>query len=568
MQELDSQPARAIVLFATIALAGPALGQGFGDQVKLDPSGPSKAGVFAADLDGDGALDLVVSEDWNGTVAWFRQLAPGQYGPRVQLAGSLGSPRRIVAQDMDGDQDVDIVVPTDGLSSVVWLENPGTGEPWSKHSLTIGLKGSGDLVVFDADEDGDPDILSATRLDSKLTYLENLGSGAFAPPVTITTAITGAQTLAAADLDGDGHMDLMLGGYYSKSIATLKGAGDGSFGAPQMFAEVHQPGFLGGFDLDGDGDQDVLCTGFNPTALVWYENDGAGNLGGPRVLDVAFGATSAHAVDFDLDGDLDVCLVAFASDLVSWYENLGAGTFGPRMKIGSQTDGPKHVHVADLDGNGAMDLAIAAKGDDSLSYFPNLAGLLPKLDTFAELHCAVAGEVVLVGHDLLGATLAIDGNPTPIKASTDSTLTFDLPVDVPGGRHDLALTNGFGTMLWPGGLARYPILELPPTVELGAPLDIVLDNGGEGFFVLGISGDLYATPAPFTALGWYHGLELNGVWLSFGGAFTAQEPTKTLTIPPSASIGLVGATFHFQAWTHQTSLGLSGFTAVQSVLVE
>ncbi|MDF1801088.1 MAG: VCBS repeat-containing protein [Planctomycetota bacterium] len=568
MLKLDSIPARWLPLLMPLALAGTVLGQGFGDQVKLDPTGPSKSSVFAADVDGDGQLDLIAAEDWNGSVAWFRQVSLGQFGPRVQLAGGLGTPWRIVAQDMDGDQDVDIVVPTEGSSSVVWLENPGTAAAWTKHSLTIGLKGTGDLVVLDADEDGDPDILATSRLDHKLTYLENLGSGAFAAPVTVTTDISGAKTLGAADLDGDGHVDLLLGGYVSGSIATLKGAGDGSFGAPMEFAEVFQPGFLGGFDLDGDGDQDVLCTGYTPTALVWFENDGAGNLGLPKVIDQAFGATSAHAVDFDLDGDLDVCLVAFASNLCSWYENLGAGNFGPRMELGDGIDGPKHVHVADLDGNGAVDLAVAAKNDDSLSYFPNLAGLLPKLDTLVGLHCAVAGEVVLVGEDLLGATLAIDGVPTPVKASTDTTLTFDLPIDVPGGRHDLALSNGFGTKLWPGGLARYPVLELPPTVELGAPLDIVLDNGGEGLYVLGISGDLYATPAPFTGLGWYHGLELNGVWLSFGGAFTAMEPTKTLTIPPSASVGLVGITFHFQAWTHQSALGLSGFTAVQSVLVE
>jgi hypothetical protein len=105
-------------------------------------------------------------------------------------------------------------------------------------------------------------------------------------------------------------------------------------------------------------------------------------------------------------------------------------------------------------------------------------------------------------------------------------------------------------------------------VNLGQAVFLELDNGDVGDYVLAFSGALFAAPVPFEALGWYHGLELNGVWVLASGLFTPGATQQSIALPAIVDSSLVGVTYYFQAWTSQITLGLAGFTATGSVLIQ
>ena len=149
------------------------------------------AKVEAADLNGDGRLDVVLtpSELQGETykMAWYEQPASGAAGnwrehvivPSIEtVVHALG------AGDIDGDSDLDIAYAEmhqgEDPDEVVILLNEGGGESWRKQVLSD--DGSHDILLADFDRDGDLDIAGANHAGTHpLEFWRNDRGGSAAP---------------------------------------------------------------------------------------------------------------------------------------------------------------------------------------------------------------------------------------------------------------------------------------------------------------------------------------------------------------------------------------------------
>ncbi|KAK7237178.1 cytidine deaminase [Aureococcus anophagefferens] len=158
--------------------------------------------VFALDVDGDGAVN-VLSASYNAdTVAWYENDASQSFTERV-ITDSFDGAYSVFAIDVDGDGDVDALSASYSHDTVAWYENDGS-QSFTERVITTLADGAFSVFAIDVDGDGDVDALSASYIDDTVAWYENDGSQSFTERV-ITNAEDGAHSaraMAPAVADG------------------------------------------------------------------------------------------------------------------------------------------------------------------------------------------------------------------------------------------------------------------------------------------------------------------------------------------------------------------------------
>ncbi len=337
------------------------------------------AAVSAADLDGDGDIDVLSASFEDDEIAWYENLdGAGDFGPQQLISSVADGAYAAFPADVDGDGDIDVVTASYNDDTIAWYENlDGLGSFGLRQLVSNAADGAAAVFAADVDGDGDIDVLSASSGDDTIAWYENLdGVGGFGPQRMISIEADNARSVFAADVDGDGDIDALSASSIDNKVAwyeNLDGLGDfgpqraisaAAFGAVSVFAA----------DVDGDGDIDALSASLLDDKIAWYENlDGVGGFGPQRAISVAADvAESVFAADLDADGDIDVISASFGDQKVAWYENLdGLGSFGSQHVISSTTVGAQFVFAADLDGDGDDDVLSASPNDDDVVWFEN-----------------------------------------------------------------------------------------------------------------------------------------------------------------------------------------------------
>ncbi len=341
--------------------------------------------VFAADLDDDGDIDVLSAADLGQEISWYENSdGLGNFDVGQVINTTAGNARAVYAADLDGDGHVD-VLSASGFANgrISWHENTdGLGTFGPEQIISIDVESPGSIMAVDLDGDGDADVLSTSGLaqlnwESKVAWYENTdGLGTFGPQQIITTEAINPTSVYAVDLDGDTDIDVLSASFAPDRIAWYENTdGLGNFGPLQIIstiADFPQSVFAG--DLDGDGDADVLSASFADNKIAWYENlDGAGAFGSELVIaTTAFGAEGVFAKDLDDDADLDVGSVSFTDNKVAWYENIdGLGDFSQEQIVTLAADGAISAFAADFNGDGKEDLLYASYFDDTIAWYAN-----------------------------------------------------------------------------------------------------------------------------------------------------------------------------------------------------
>ena len=174
--------------------------------------------VYAADVDGDGDLDVLSASMRDHKIAWYENTdGAGTFGPQQVITSAVASPRSVYAADLDGDGDPDVLSawgPVEDNWKIAWFENSdGAGSFGKQQVISTSASEPTSVSAVDLDDDGDLDVL-ATGYVSTVSWYENTdGQGAFGPQQVITTEahpeVFAAWSVYAADLDGDGDLDVL-----------------------------------------------------------------------------------------------------------------------------------------------------------------------------------------------------------------------------------------------------------------------------------------------------------------------------------------------------------------------
>ena len=374
-------------------------------------TGTNPRNVVAADMDGDGKTDLVVSNGNTNTVSVLRNISTlgnitnASFAAKVDFAsGTFTS--NVSTADVDGDGKPDIIVVNSNNISI--LRN--TSAPGAINASSFAARVNFDLLftgpvfveVADLDGDGKPDLVATNANSASISILRNtstqgaINASSFAAKVNFTTGAT-PFSVAIADIDRDGKPDLAVAnaavGVNTVSVfrnTSLTGVlNTGSFAPKVDFATGLQPKSVALVDIDGDGKPDLVAANAEAgsTTISLLRNTsspGAINAGSfSAKVDFTTGVSPQHVAAGDLDGDgkPDIVATNVNSNSISVFRNTATpGVIDP-TSLASKVDfttgtGPVTAAVADLDGDGIPEVAVANGTASNVSVFQvNLAAV-------------------------------------------------------------------------------------------------------------------------------------------------------------------------------------------------
>ena len=338
--------------------------------------------LHIADIDSDGDLDIVSASSGDNTIAWYEN--DGAANPSwtaSDISYTALGPRGIFLADIDSDGDLDIVSASSGDNTIAWYENDGAANPsWTAADISTTADGARNVFVADIDSDGDLDIVSASHDDDTIAWYENDGSSdpSFTKNV-ISTSADGARGVHIADIDSDGDLDIVSASRIDNKIAWYEndGAANPSWSTTTIATSAAGARDIHIADMDNDGDLDIVSASSGDDTIAWYENDGAANPSwtATDIATTADGARDVYVSDLDNDGDLDIVSASTFDDTIAWYENDGAANpTWTATDISISADGASSVFIADMDSDGDLDIISASRFDDTIAWYENAGG--------------------------------------------------------------------------------------------------------------------------------------------------------------------------------------------------
>lgn len=347
--------------------------------------------VYATDLDGDGDQDALSASREDGVIAWHRNELEetGSFSMPREITSDAERVRSVRAADLNGDGAQDVISASFGDNTVAWYENKleDTGAFSSRKVISDGAGGAFQVHAADLDGDGDLDVLSASADDDKIAWYENqlAESGDFSSQKIITTEATGARSVHTADLDGDGDLDVLSASRRDNEVTRYENRigeeASSNWRAENLITDLTGAFSVYAVDLDRDGDQDVVAGSVvgpfseENSRIEWYENrlDETGSFSDRKVIAfVGGGAASVRTADLNGDRVQDV-LSASRGGVVHWYETQireEEVSFSEKT-VTTNVDDAISVHVADLNKDAKLDVLSASAGDDKIAWHEN-----------------------------------------------------------------------------------------------------------------------------------------------------------------------------------------------------
>jgi len=421
--------------------------------------------IAAADLDGDGATDLAVTNLATPSLAVLRYapddpLAESGFVLDAQVSGlSLGQGQvAVLAGDLNGDAKPDLVALGDDGAAVGVFVNatvPSTPTPVtpgpSPTATPEGLPGfvrcdvAGGttpiaLAADDFNRDGNPDLAvldsGASQVTVVLTNRASFAAGdCLAATATrqVIAAGTGPVAIATGDLDRDAAIDLAVA--VRAGVQLLRNNGSGQFAASGSPIDVgSDPQVVSIVDVDGDGFKDIVVGNGSSNSVSILYGLASGDFTTPATLSAAGPVTLLVVRDFNGDSFADIAAGSRGTGDVSVYlqKPTEPRTFStPPSVVSAGMAAPTGMMAGSFTADAAPDLAITGGGVDGM--LDVLANKLPATPPFVAVSLVETGaSPSALGTDDFNADFRLD---VAVANQGVDTVAFFLGNGAGGLRH-------------------------------------------------------------------------------------------------------------------------------------
>ena len=372
--------------------------------------------VAIGDFDNDGKSDVVVANFDTSTISIFHNSNKGNgisFANKVDFTTGT-NPSSIAVSDLDGDGKLDIVVTNLGSSTVSVFKNTSTSGTIS-FADKIDFETSGgprSVAIGDIDSDGRPDLCVAS---SPVSILRNISTNSEISFESKKDFSTGSNPISIdiGDIDGDKKLDLVVANFNfadinSAIVSVFQNTSTTNHISLTSYPSINisRPNYcLRGVslcDLNFDNKLDLIIAAApiiatnNPGIISVYKNTSTNST--ISFTDYLSAYTTINRAPNKIvkgnifgDGEVGVIVGSWSFNFFSVVNN--EGTFLYNWDYPGKI--PRSISIGDLDGDGRPDIAVANSGSSALSIFRNINGTT--IRSFSPTSGTIGDEIIIKG---------------------------------------------------------------------------------------------------------------------------------------------------------------------------
>jgi hypothetical protein len=407
------------------------------------------------DINHDGKPDLVVASNNSGD-GIFVLLGNGDgtfQAPVFYQQGSNSGAMSIAIGELIKGDHGDVVMGAGG-GAYVYINN---GDGTFKTPVPYGPSWINSITITDINGDGKNDLVVSSYSSSAVYTMLGNGKGGFTAGESFATAGYPNNVVVAA-FNGDKKLDFATSNNAGQWITVGLGNGDGTFRSSQSYG-YSWPATINAVataDLNGDGNLDLVEGGGGTGAGIWVMLGSAhGVFGAPTSIAVGCGEANRSGVSYialgDVNGDGKVDVVANLitdpyncfNNEVAVVEGLGTGKFKAPVYYSTGTTQQSYsIQLADLRGDGRLDI-VTSNGDGSLSVLLNNGkGVYGTANVITGASGTGAGNIVVGDFNNDGKLDLAIAGADIYVLLGNGDGTFQAPITTPSPINPVGLTAG------------------------------------------------------------------------------------------------------------------------------
>jgi len=177
----------------------------------IDNNTHGTSSVSLCDIDGDGKTDLAASVIEENSMVWFHNEGgmPINWTKHI-ISSTFSAAWGVYTADIDGDGNMDVLGASKDDNQFAWWRNSGASPiTWEKHIIRANLPFAHEVYAIDFDSDGHTDVFAAASDCNRILWWRNHGENPITwTEQTIDSTFTGAKSVRVGDIDGDGDNDV------------------------------------------------------------------------------------------------------------------------------------------------------------------------------------------------------------------------------------------------------------------------------------------------------------------------------------------------------------------------